>query len=163
MNCREAQSQLYAGRDLTPDNNRRAALDGHLAQCGECRRIRENLTTALAAWRIEVTRVRVPDAELEWQAVRRQIRGGVEAGATRAPRSRRNLFSWVAVPVGAAAALAVTFMMVKPANFSTPSDAHVAQANSVEVAGNNASTVVFVDDKSGWLFVWASDPNPRRG
>jgi hypothetical protein len=34
---------------------------------------------------------------------------------------------------------------------------HVARADAVVAPGNNASTMVFVDDKSGWLIVWASD------
>ena len=163
MNCREAQSQLFAERDSTLDETQRAALEGHLADCGDCRRVRENLTAVFVTWRTEVIQAPVPDPEREWHAVRRRIRGGEEAGATRVTRSRRNLFTWLAVPLGAAAAVAVAVLVVAPPATSTQPVAEIAQANSVEVAGDNASTVVFVDDKSGWLFVWASDPNPRSG
>src|SRR6187549_930473 len=106
MNCREAQPHIFAERDGALDDLRRAALDGHLAQCDACRRIRDDLTAALTSWRADVNRVAVPDVEREWHAVRRRIRGGAETGAARSARPRRNLFTWIAVPVGAAAALA---------------------------------------------------------
>ena len=165
MNCRKAQSQIFAERDGALENSLRVALDGHLTSCGDCRRMRENLTAALTAWRIEVIQTPVPDAEREWHAVRRRIRGGVEAGAVRDSRPRRNLFTWVAVPVGAAAAVALAFF-VSPQTSSPlqPGEhigAHVARANSVEVPGNDATTMVFVDDKSGVLFVLAADGAKR--
>jgi hypothetical protein len=160
MNCREAQPQIFAERDGALDQVQRAALDGHLAQCDACRRVRDEFSAALTAWRVDVIRVAVPDAEREWHAVRRRIRGGAESGAARPARPRRNLFTWIAVPLGAAAAVAVALFVTQPA--PTPIAAqhtkpHVARADSVEAPGNNASTTVFVDDKSGWLIVWASD------
>jgi hypothetical protein len=167
MNCREAQSQIFAERDDALDNTRRAALDGHLAQCDDCRRISADLTAALAAWRTEVSQVTVPNAEREWHAVRRQIRGGAEAGAARVARPRRNLFTWIGVPLGAAAALALGLFVLSPTSppveSGTHSAAHIARANSVEVPANNATTMIVVDDKSGWTFVWASDAAPKRG
>jgi hypothetical protein len=167
MNCREAQSQLFAERDGALATTQRVALDSHLAQCGDCQRARENLSAALTTWRTAVSLARVPDVEREWHAVRRQIRGGAEAGAGRNPRSRRSLFTWLAVPLGAAAAVALA-LFVSPQIFPTvpsgaQSTAHVVGANSVDIASHTATTVVFVDDKSGWLFVWASDPTPKQG
>jgi hypothetical protein len=38
-----------------------------------------------------------------------------------------------------------------------------ARADAVEAPGGNASTMVFVDDRSGWLIVWASDSGGRSG
>jgi len=161
MNCREAQSQIFAERDGALDNSQRAALDGHLASCDGCRRSRENLTAALTAWRIEITQVTVPDAEREWHAVRRRIRGGMEAGAERVSRPRRTLFTWFAIPVGAAAAVALAFFVAPRATSTLPAEDHsganVARASSVEVSGNKAPSMIFVDDKSGWTFVWASE------
>jgi|SRR5687767_14441391 len=163
MNCREAQSQLFAERDGALDTTQRAGLEDHLLHCGDCRRIRENLTAVIATWRTEVYQAPVPNAEREWHAVRRRIRGGDEAGATHSSPSRRNLFTWLAIPIGAAAAIAMAVLVVAPP--ATPDQAvtQMAQANTVEVTGDNATTMVFVDDKSGWLFVWASDPNPKSG
>lgn len=166
MNCREAQSQLFAERDGALDQTQRAALDGHLAHCGDCQRIRDDLSAALTAWRAGVSHTPVPDAEREWHAVRRRIRGGAETGAVRPARSRRNLLTWLAVPLGAAAAVALALFVApqsSPPVQSAVPPAQVARANSVDVASDKATTVVFVDDKSGWLFVWASDPAPKQG
>jgi hypothetical protein len=163
MNCREAQSQIFAERDGALDNNQRAALEGHVASCAACRRVRDDFSAALTAWRNETANAPVPDAEREWHAVRRRIRGGAELGTAAAARSRRSLFPWLALPLGAAAALIVA-LSVAPSNTDAPRGGgsvsppanQVARAESVEVPGR-ASTMVFVDDKSGWLFVQASD------
>lgn len=167
MNCREAQSQIFAERDGALDHPRRVALDSHLASCDGCRRSRETLSAALTAWRLEVGQVTVPDAEREWHAVRRRIRGGVEAGAARTARPRRSLFTWFAVPVGAAAAVALALFVSPSTSPQHPPEAHdganIARASSIEVSGSKAPSMIFVDDKSGWTFVWAADANPKRG
>lgn len=162
MNCREAHSLISAERDGALDNSQRATLEGHLAACGTCRRARDELTAGLTTWRTEVARASVPDAEREWHAVRRRIRGGSEAGSA---ASRRTLFTWLALPLGAAAAAAIAFMVLPgtPSGPSLPTTvAHTARVDSVEAPGSNASTMVFVDDKSGWVIVWA-DANPKSG
>ena len=111
MNCREAQSQIFAARDGAPDESPRAALAGHVAHCAACRQIRDNLATALGAWRTDSTRAVVPDAEREWHAVRRRIRGGAEAGS--APvRPSRSVFAWLSLPLGAAAAAAFALVVM---------------------------------------------------
>ncbi|MBL9210668.1 MAG: zf-HC2 domain-containing protein [Opitutaceae bacterium] len=156
MNCREAQHRILTERDGALDEPSRAALAGHLADCAGCRRVQDDLTAALSAWRTEVANVTVPDAEREWHAVRRRIRGG-ETGADRPARSRRSLFTWIALPLGAAAAAALALYVSPSPRFDPAPIAHV---DSVEAPGNNASTMVFVDDKSGWLIVWASDATP---
>lgn len=160
MNCPEAQRHLFAEAERALDSTQRAALDGHVAQCAGCRRIRDDLSGAIAAWRHENAVAAVPNVEREWQAVRRKIRGGVEAGST-AAHPRRGLFTWIAIPIGAAAALALALYVGPrtartPAASAPPPTVQVARADSIEVPGN-ASTMVYVDDKSGWLIVWASD------
>lgn len=156
MNCREAQHRILTERDGGLDESSRVALTGHLASCSSCRQVRDDLTAALSAWRNEVANVRVPDAEREWHAVRRRIRGG-STGVAAPARSRRNLFTWIALPLGAAAAAAIALFISPGPQFDPAPIAHV---DSVEAPGNNASTMVFVDDKSGWLIVWASDATP---
>ena len=165
MNCREAQDQIFAERDSAPESSRRAALEGHVAHCASCQRIRADLAAAFTMWRTDAEKVTVPDAEREWHAVRRRIRGGVEAGAARSERPRRNLVTWFAVPLGAAAALALALFVSPPKNSVTPPEAapQVASAESIDVPGRNASTMVFMDDKSGWLIVWANDEKPKQG
>lgn len=159
MNCREAQNHLFADREGAPDPSQRATLEGHVAQCAACQRVRDSLAAALTTWRTENASTPVPDVEREWHAVRRRMRGGVEAGeVVNLRRSRRPLFSWLVAPLGAAAALAVALYVWRAPTSSPLASpfSQVAQADSVDVPGN-ASTTVFVDDKSGWLIVWASD------
>lgn len=159
MNCHEAKNHLFADSNGAPDARRPAALDEHLAHCASCRRIGENLAAALTVWRHENARAPLPDVEREWHAVRRKIRGGAEAGGVTTPaRPRRNLISWIALPIGAAAALALALYVGsggnEPASPTRVPAPQIARADSVEVPGK-ASTVVYVDDKSGWLIVWA--------
>jgi hypothetical protein len=67
-----------------------------------------------------------------------------------------------ALPLGAAAALAAV-AVVGPSWTDDEGPQAVARAEFVEVSGN-ASSVVYVDDKSGWLVVWASaEPGPKGG
>lgn len=154
MNCREAQQQIFTERDGALSLEGRTALDGHLAHCDACRKIRADLAAALVYWKTEADAVAVPDGEREWHAVRRKIRG-----ADVAPRSRLKLLSWVALPLGIAAAVAFVILRPIPPSDEAAAAAvpQVARVDSVETPGNNASTMVIVDQKSGWLIVWASD------
>ena len=161
MNCREVQSELFAETEGTPANPRRAAVEAHVARCAACRRVRDDLTTALEGWRSDISKITVPDAELEWHAVRRRIRGG---GGEPSVRSRRNWTAWLGLPLATAAA--VILVMLSPASRAPNVDipvGEVARAENIEAPGNNASTMVFVDDKSGWLIVWASDGATQTG
>ena len=58
------------------------------------------------------------------------------------------------MPLGAAAALAAV-AVIGPSWTDDDGPQAVARAEFVEVSGD-ASSVVYVDDKSGWLVVWAS-------
>lgn len=164
MNCHEVKNRLFAGSDGALSSSERAALDSHVAHCADCRRVRDDLGAALTAWRAENDRAPLPDIEREWHAVRRVIRGGIPAGTVATlDRPRRRLLPWVAVPVMAAAAAAITFYMgsnvERPEEIEAPARPtapQVARADSIEVPGK-ATTTVYVDDKSGWLVVWASD------
>lgn len=158
MNCRDAQNRILADRADAGDAAGHGALAAHLATCAGCRQVQADLAHALAAWQSDTASVTVPDVDREWQAVRRQIRGG-ETGAARTPRSPRSLLAWLALPLGAAAAAALA-LFISPGTRSYFDPPPVAQVDSVETPGNNASTLVFVDEKSGWLIVWASDASP---
>jgi hypothetical protein len=162
MNCREAQQQIFSERDVAPGSTRRDSLAEHVSHCAGCRELQATLTTALDHWRLDSHRTTVPDAQREWHAVRRKIRGA-ESGTERAPR---RFLPWLTVSLGVMAAVATALVVIT----QTPSQrtnvvaaTRVARADSVEVPGNNASTMVFVDEKSGWLFVWASDARPKSG
>ncbi|HEY1110492.1 MAG TPA: hypothetical protein VGE76_17715 [Opitutaceae bacterium] len=103
----------------------------------------------------------MPDSEREWHAVRRKIRGGAEVGTTGiiAP-ARRRFLPWLAVPLGAAAAIATALYVASDPSQTPPSVSHgpgaIARADYVEAPGA-AQTMVYVDEKSGWLVVYAKD------
>jgi anti-sigma factor RsiW len=158
MNCREAQNNLFTDRDGALAPEQRAALEGHLAECAGCRRVKDDLAAALSSWRDANARTVTPDPEREWHALRRTIRGGEPSAGARTPA--RRLLPWLALPLAGAAALALALFTGEPSSDNSSgarrAEQQIARADSVEVSGN-ASTMVYVDDKSGWLIVWAAD------
>ena len=109
--------------------------------------------------------MQAPDADLAWQAVRREIRSGrASVGARSAPWFSR----WM-LPVGMAAALVAAVILVAPHRRPEPAMAKVASSREMARAdfvdvGGAASPMVYVDDKSGWLVVWATDDqHPKNG
>lgn len=165
MNCHESQTLLFAERDRPLDPYEHTAVEAHLAGCAECQRVRTGLQDAFALWRKQQAAVTVPNAEREWHAVRRRIRGGMAPESTAAPRRRHStLFPWLVVPLSAAAAIAIA-LYVDPFGLDNPEPVQ-PRTQSVRVdaaaASGEASTMVFVDDKSGWLVVWANDAGARR-
>jgi len=81
-------------------------------------------------------------------------------------RSGKLVWFWRALPVAAATAIAAVIFLPRSAPDQPPPGTDgpaFARANSVEVPGAPASTMVFVDEKSGWLIVWATDADGRSG
>lgn len=152
MDCRKAEHQIFAERDGALDPLQRAELVDHLAQCGSCRALRSNLTASMEAWRNSTAEIKAPDPLLEWQKVRREIRGGVQTTG-----KRRGVISWVAWPVAAAAALAMALFVASPSRDPAPLTSAARIDSPAAPAAAADSTVVFVDEKSGWVFVWAGD------
>lgn len=154
MNCRAAQRLLSADRDGALAAPERAGLDEHVRACAECRQFQVTLTEAGADLQTAAAQVKVPDEERAWQDIHRAIRAGRPA----ATRSWWAPVRW-ALPLGAAAALAavVAFVPTGSDDDAAPATAiaPVARAEFVEVP-NNSSSVVYVDDQSGWLVVWAA-------
>src|ERR1019366_4158557 len=163
MNCRSAQRLLSAERDDALATSERTDLEAHLVACGSCRQFRAKIGDAADAWRASKTQIRVPDAELTWQGIRREF----GAGDSRTVRSAPNAFRWL-LPLGAGVALAVVILMVAPqwrqGSAVTPQvrEREVARVDFVEVP-DGGSSMVYVDDKSGWLVVWAVDPKQTAG
>lgn len=150
MNCRVAKQQIFAVRDGALDDIQRAALASHVAECAACRRIRDDLEIAVTGLRAESTAVRIPNPDLEWRKLQRQLHEPAPV--------RRSLASWLAVPTAlAAAAAAVAVYVYTPSNPVTGSAEQAATVAGAQQTGSAPSAVVFVDDKSGWTFVLASD------
>ena len=164
MNCREALSLMSTERDAPLEPGARSGFEAHLAECVACRQARSGLTSALDVWRANHASVKVPDADREWLAVRRRRRGDAGAEATFSRSSRRTALAWLAMPI-AATLIALAFFLPPRAPDQTAGSVGpaIARADSVEVPGGSASTMVFVDDKSGWLIVWASDAGGKSG
>lgn len=166
MNCREAQHLLCTDIDRPLEAVAQAHLEAHLATCTRCRRVQADLAAGLASWRVEAATVVVPDARREWQAVRRRMRGGSPTGAGPVRPAGRLVWFWRALPLAAATAIAALIFLPQSGPDQPTAGAEgpaFARANSVEVPGAPASTMVFVDEKSGWLIVWASDTDGRSG
>ncbi len=179
MNCRQIQDHLFADRDETSVSAAAAReVADHLASCPECRSLQEGLTKSLHDWQREVGDVPIPDPQTEWHAVRRKIRQG-EGAAT--PAAAWAGLLRIAAPLTAVAAIALVVWQarppalgptpVEPATTVAQTDsfdgtwpemdqhfAFTAHAEYVETDNEDASPFVYVDDESGWLIVWASDP-----
>ncbi len=150
MNRDHVLRLLSAARDgrLRPDE--RAGLDRVLAASPEARAWQAEFDAGLAAYAAEAARVPVPDADEEWRLLEARLRAPA--------RRRRAPVVWFALPLAAAAAVAVAFLGLRPMPTGvTPaeSDGLYAHADFVEVADASATPVVFVDKESGWLVVWA--------
>jgi len=163
MNCREAEQQIFAARDGALDEFRRAALASHLDDCAACRRVQNDLSTFVETWREGSEQVRVPDPQIEWRKLQRRI--------AEPAQPRRSRATWLALPSAAFAAAALAIgVHLRPTSTpaiptSKPAPVGVAAVPpsvatpsiTVSTAINAAPAVVFVDDKSGWTFVWDGD------
>jgi predicted anti-sigma-YlaC factor YlaD len=159
MNCDAAQRLLSAERDGALAPRERAVLDEHLAQCAGCRQARAAVGGAIEHWKASVANVPMPDTERAWQDVRRAQRQS-RPDATHAQRWLR----WT-LPMGAAAALAIAVFVSRaptPASPQRVTQLAAASAEYVEVP-KNSSSMVYVDDKSGWLVVWAVNDSKPNG
>jgi hypothetical protein len=155
MNCRDVEPLLFAERDgaLTPAQC--AELAGHVATCAACKAMQARLNDALDAWKAEAATVTVPDVDEEWRAVRSRLHGAAGTGGRKRPLAP---IIWFGSTLAAAAALVFALVgnhpkPAAPAVFS-PDNEVVAEADAI-----NATTMAYVDQESGWLVVWATDPD----
>ncbi len=162
MNCHTAHQLLSAERDDLLSSDQRIALDAHLGDCSGCRTARSGVTASIATWRASTTSVKVPDVERAWQDIRRATR------ADQPVKGRRptNALRWVA-PLSLAAGLALVASVAprwqNNAQAERLAGRETAYADFVDVP-TDASSIVYVDDQSGWLVVWSdSELQPSGG
>lgn len=155
MNCRASEPLILAERDGVLTSEQHAALTRHLATCPACRQLRDNLAEAMSAVRSDTANVPTPDVEAEWRAVQAKINAPASSQRT---RRRAAPIIWLSAPLAAAAAIALAFLATR----SIPGSSRdaVAQADFVEVADPAATPIVYADQESGWLVVWAENPQP---
>jgi len=163
MNCRTASRLLSAERDRVLSPEERTGFESHLAGCAKCQQARAVMAASLIHWQATAKEAELPEVEHAWQDIRRATRSTAPAQSANALGALR----W-AVPLGAAAALAIVAAVAPRSGSSRVEAAQVAQrevahADFVEVPAN-ASSMVYVDDQSGWLVVWSeSDATPSGG
>ncbi len=154
MNCPDAETLLQAARDGALTAEQRTALDRHLAGCPTCRELQAGLRLAGEAVRVEAASVTVPDADAEWRKLRASLRG---AEVPEQPKRRLAPVIWLGAPLAAAAAVALAFFLQSPRP-AVPHDAvALASVDYVEAGRADASTMVFQDQQSGWVVVWATN------
>ncbi|HUG09444.1 MAG TPA: zf-HC2 domain-containing protein [Opitutaceae bacterium] len=162
FNCHDAESLMFAERDGALTEDKRTALEAHTAGCKSCSDFRHAIATTARHMHDSVEAVRVPDADSEWREIRRRIQKAEPA----APIWAR-LLPALGIPLAAAAALAIAFIAapqwfertgVADSAEIAPETALVAwepHAEFVEIPGSDDSMVVYLDEPSGWLVVWA--------
>lgn len=156
MNCREAEHHIYAERDGALNANQRAGLAEHVSRCAACQKTQQVLSTAVRRWSAATLDAQIPDMDREWAKLRREIRSETEPVRTR--------LGWIAIPIAGAAAVAIGLYLAPirgPKNLPTDAIA-VAASESATSSPDTTSTVVYVDDKSGWTFVLAGDSNAQQ-
>lgn len=162
MNCRAAEPLIYAERDgvLTPAQH--AALADHLASCADCRSKQTALHAAMEQFRDEFGAVELPNVDEEWLKLQRKL----EPHKAKRPNQRKLApVLWFSAPLAVAAAVAFAFLATRQ---MTPTELGeqtvIAHADYVELADPNASPIVYTDQASGWLVVWAeSSPDVATG
>lgn len=159
MNCRNAQDLLLAERDGVLTGEQRAALDAHVAACPACQRQRTAVGEAMEAVRAEWASAPLPDRDEAWQDLRVRL----HPPAARKTRRRGAPLLWLGAPLAAAIALLLFRPVPPPVTAVVAETPTTASADYVELSDARATPMVYVDDDSGWLVVWAVSDAPAGG
>lgn len=156
--CNEIERLLLSEPDGALTATELAELEAHVSGCEACRRQRNQLSTVSSSLKKSQAEVPIPSSREEWMTLRNRIHE--ERGAERKTnRWSRPWLRWgiPALSLGTAAAVACILYLraPSPAPFSRVT---IARAEYVQ-SENAASTLVYVDQESGWLIVWASPPD----
>jgi len=178
VNCRQAQDELLAARDTSHGAAGSGALTAHVQGCSDCQAIQQQRIAATAAWQETEANVTIPDAQQEWHAVQRRLRQ--DESTDRATAWWRRTLPYTAPLAAAAVALVIwtgretpsSNVIVAPEPTSEIAQidddpwaefadhfAYAANVEYVETDNEDATPFVYVDDESGWLIVWASEPS----
>jgi anti-sigma factor RsiW len=164
VNCQACETLLLRDQDGALSPTERTVLSGHLANCTACREFHSALVELKTAYQTEAAPVNVPDVEIEWAELQNRLPDRSEPKA----RKQRHIPApvlWLSAPLAAAAALAFVFLSSKPETTVTESSqvkaVSITHVDYVESGDPNASTMVYIDQDSGWLVVWASHAGPN--
>lgn len=161
MNCRQAEKALSRHLDDELPADEVATLEEHLATCSACRETATEWRGLGQAMRAEAPD-EIPDPTKAWHDIRRTLRN------REAPAIRANRRPWWSHPLpwagaGATIALLAVGYLLQDSPASQFQNGSTVEYIDTELPG--ASTVVYVDDETGWNIVWVleseSDPDPR--
>lgn len=161
MNCHKSHQLLSAERDGFLTADQQISLETHLKDCSRCRKVRPLVAASVESWRDSTASIQMPDVDRAWQDIRRAKRTEGSANS----RHYAGALRWIA-PLGIAAGLAV-IASVTPRWQNHAQAALVAQqekahADYVDVP-SDASSMVYVDDQSGWLVIWSDGSSEPTG
>lgn len=157
MNCRQAEIALSRHLDGELSAREMTRLEAHLSACPDCRRTASEWSEIGSALRAAGP-ARTPDPARAWQSIHRTIRqdDGTTVPAVIRPRWRTTL-PWAGLAAAAVLALAILFVPGGPGSEPSPFSSSI---EFVETDLPGASTVVYLDDESGWTIVWVVEPAP---
>ncbi|MEZ5277011.1 MAG: zf-HC2 domain-containing protein [Opitutaceae bacterium] len=159
MNCRQAEKALSRHLDGELPEARVEALERHLSECATCR-------DTAAAWAGYGEAMKAgapaprPDPIAAWYDIRRTLRNREES------RPAETVPAWWARPlpwVGTAAALALLAVGYLSLRQTDPRPSTGTTVEYVETGLPDASTLVYVDDESGWTIVWVLESSDAPG
>ena len=147
--CRDITDLLIAELDGALAPAELARVEAHVAGCALCRRQRALLAATPVALREATAAIPTPDADREWARLSQRIR---ETDASRPGAALvRRTATWVWSATAAAVVIAIGLF-----NLPTGPTGSLASARADYVqAEGTTSTLVYVDQESGWLIVWA--------
>lgn len=161
MNCHIAQDQLLRAADGGLAATQQTALNAHVESCATCQQYAENLNSLPELLRHDAKSVSVPDSDQMWS----DISARLVAPKEQKPKSRNIApIIWLTAPLAAAAALVFAFLPQQNDEAAPViAGANIVQVDYVEIEDPDSTAMVYVDKESGWLVIWADDPDVNRG
>ncbi|MBL9205758.1 MAG: zf-HC2 domain-containing protein [Opitutaceae bacterium] len=148
--CRTFADLLLAELDGALSPAELVRIESHVSTCAECHRQRALLAATRSTLRQVAADIPTPDANREWTRLQQRIHNA-KSERRRSSLLRRGL-TW-GLPIAAAALVAVSVSLVH-SPVARLNGLASASADFVQAEGT-ASTLVYVDQESGWLIVWA--------
>jgi len=161
MNCSQAEKALSRHLDGELLAGEVASLEKHLSSCSACRETAAEWGGYGSALRADAPN-EIPDPTKAWHDIRRSLRN------RESPIPTTNARPWWARPLPWAGAVVTValftvgyFLQLSP----SPGFPYGSAVEFVDTDLPGASTVVYVDEETGWNIVWVleseSDPDPR--
>lgn len=147
--CRDITDLLVAELDGALGTAELARVETHVAQCAHCRRQRAVLAATPVAMREATAAIPTPDADREWARLSHRIRTSDAPRSAAGSLRRVATWGWSAAAAAVAIAIGLFNLPTRPAATLAS-----ARADYVQAEGTT-STLVYVDQESGWLIVWA--------